>query len=173
MFFEGKHSPRRSTQSQNLWLWLSSYLTWGRKHRANHYVWSFWNGEVSSFWVGWRRRPVHANYGYWCVRAWIHWPWGALVYMFMLYLVLILYQFIFLQLPYANRKNNARGNIFLDIRNKVPPARRPSDLHIHFSDLWNILEECWQIDPSERPSAGTVQASFHQWYLTLLESKKN
>jgi hypothetical protein len=37
-----------------------------------------------------------------------------------------------------------------------PPTRRPANCAGAVSDLWNLFEKCWIIDPAERPNAGKV-----------------
>jgi hypothetical protein len=37
-----------------------------------------------------------------------------------------------------------------------PPALRPKNCTGVVSDLWDLFEECWSTDPSERPDAEAV-----------------
>ncbi|KAG8831845.1 hypothetical protein FRC17_002497 [Serendipita sp. 399] len=63
----------------------------------------------------------------------------------------IVLQVIFLRSPYLDRKNNARGHIFFDIRQGVPPAAHPGDLKDIEEEFWNIISSCWNRNPTERP----------------------
>ncbi|CCA76348.1 hypothetical protein PIIN_10343 [Serendipita indica DSM 11827] len=79
------------------------------------------------------------------------------------------YEFIYSAVPYSHRKHNLQGQIFHDIRNGVPPARRP-DIATPSSTnpttassevrgitiLWDVLELCWSRDPYRRPSASDL-----------------
>jgi len=63
-------------------------------------------------------------------------------------------------MPYAHRKTNHFGEIFSDIRNQVPPAvRTRSDRRENH--LWDIIEPCWNLDPSMRPSAESIYAALN------------
>ncbi|KAG8826575.1 kinase suppressor of Ras 2 [Serendipita sp. 399] len=62
---------------------------------------------------------------------------------------------IFLRIPYSHRKNNARGHIFHDIRQGIPPSVYPEDLDDIEEDYWMILSSCWPRNPLERP--GTIE----------------
>jgi hypothetical protein len=37
-----------------------------------------------------------------------------------------------------------------------PPTRRPASCAGAVSDLWDLFEKCWSIDPANRPDAGNV-----------------
>ncbi|KAG8818021.1 RHO1 GDP-GTP exchange protein 2, partial [Serendipita sp. 399] len=69
--------------------------------------------------------------------------------------------FIFLQLPYSHRRNNARGHIFLDIRQGVPPAVHPGSIGALEESYWNIIASCWSMDPAQRPVTGALLADLH------------
>ncbi|KIM30187.1 hypothetical protein M408DRAFT_56231, partial [Serendipita vermifera MAFF 305830] len=62
-------------------------------------------------------------------------------------------EFIFLQMPYSNRKNNFRGVIYSDIKGGMPPGQRPDDLSASSEYHWTLLVECWNLDPAKRPNA--------------------
>ncbi|CAG7849760.1 SubName: Full=Uncharacterized protein {ECO:0000313/EMBL:CCA75953.1} [Serendipita indica DSM 11827] len=74
------------------------------------------------------------------------------------------FEFIYSTLPYANRLHNFQGQIFYDIRRGIPPAYRPITAYSSkitsssapidgVNVLWEILEWCWRLDPSSRPTA--------------------
>lgn len=81
-------------------------------------------------------------------------------------------QFIYLQLPYASRRNNLRGQIFRDIEKKRPPAVRPSSLPKSSIPLWNLFKSCWALKAASRPSVETVMASYTQWQTTYAHKLK-
>lgn len=61
-------------------------------------------------------------------------------------------QLLFSQVPYIHRKNNRLGLIFQDIRCGVLPGT-------HFTEdffLWAVLQSCWHLSPSDRPSASKI-----------------
>ncbi|KAG8833186.1 hypothetical protein FRC17_011185 [Serendipita sp. 399] len=68
---------------------------------------------------------------------------------------------IFLRSPYSQRKNNALGHIFHDIRQGVPPAVHPEDLSDVEEDFWDILSTCWDRNPRERPRTLTILRALH------------
>lgn len=59
--------------------------------------------------------------------------------------------FILRQLPYGNRKCSL---IERDILDQIPPARRPAHGDSTLTDqdhvVWDLLERCWNLDPSAR-----------------------
>ncbi|KIM24648.1 hypothetical protein M408DRAFT_229729 [Serendipita vermifera MAFF 305830] len=59
-------------------------------------------------------------------------------------------EFVFLQMPYSNRKSNLRGAIYSDIRRGVPPAYQPSDYPSNSVLPWSLLSDCWDQDPTKR-----------------------
>ncbi|CAG7849740.1 SubName: Full=Uncharacterized protein {ECO:0000313/EMBL:CCA75843.1} [Serendipita indica DSM 11827] len=79
------------------------------------------------------------------------------------------YELIYSAVPYAHRKHNLQWQIFHDIHNGVPPARRPdiatpsstnptvaSSEVCGITILWDVLELCWSRDPCRRPSASDL-----------------
>jgi hypothetical protein len=38
----------------------------------------------------------------------------------------------------------------------VPPAVRPKDITSELSDLWDMFEACWNLQPENRPTAKEV-----------------
>lgn len=67
-------------------------------------------------------------------------------------------EFYFLQLPYANRKNNLRGQIFADIKAGIPPATIPASSSTQNMKIWEVLRKCWLQNPANRPSARAILA---------------
>ncbi|PVF95338.1 kinase-like protein [Serendipita vermifera] len=73
--------------------------------------------------------------------------------------------FIFLQIPYASRRNI--GKVYGDIERGVPPATQPAtraNPPMPLKELWGVLEKCWNITPDIRPSATEVKGfvtSYH------------
>ncbi|KIM28488.1 hypothetical protein M408DRAFT_142801 [Serendipita vermifera MAFF 305830] len=65
-------------------------------------------------------------------------------------------EFIFLQMPYSNRKKNFRGVIYSDIKAGIPPANPPIDIPPISGSPWTLLAECWDQDPTKRPDASQV-----------------
>jgi hypothetical protein len=61
-----------------------------------------------------------------------------------------LFQFNFLQQPYAHRKNNIYGRILRDIGAGVPPAMRPDTLDLRSGKVWDLLESCWAKNITKR-----------------------
>ncbi|KAG8833190.1 hypothetical protein FRC17_011189 [Serendipita sp. 399] len=68
---------------------------------------------------------------------------------------------IFLRSPYSDRKNNARGHIFFDIRQGAPPAVHPGDLKDTEEEFWNIISSCWNRNPTERPRTVELLLALH------------
>ncbi|KAG8760921.1 hypothetical protein FRC14_000993 [Serendipita sp. 396] len=69
--------------------------------------------------------------------------------------------FIFLHYPYSNRQHNARGHIFHDIRQGLPPAPCPADLCGVEESCWNIISSCWDKNPVARPDTRTLLSALH------------
>lgn len=66
-------------------------------------------------------------------------------------------EFCFLRIPYANRKNNLRFQIWGDIKAGKPPAERPSQHpSSNEAEMGDILDKCWSQAPYERPSAQSL-----------------
>ncbi|KIM20330.1 hypothetical protein M408DRAFT_30439 [Serendipita vermifera MAFF 305830] len=67
-----------------------------------------------------------------------------------------------LELPYGNRNDDLRVQIWADIKAGKPPAFRPN-LHPNSNEarIWDILDRCWSRAPYNRPSA--------QYLLTWLD----
>jgi serine/threonine protein kinase len=61
-----------------------------------------------------------------------------------------LFQFLFLQLPYAHRKSNRGGFIIKDVNDRIPPAVQPPNLPHSLAPLWHILDACWRWLPETR-----------------------
>jgi hypothetical protein len=67
-------------------------------------------------------------------------------------------QFIFSQIPYAWRRTSI--SISSDIKAGLAPAERPVELSADLESVWRKLEECWNTNPSNRPSAASLLAWF-------------
>jgi hypothetical protein len=48
----------------------------------------------------------------------------------------------------------------MDIRAGLSPAERPADLSPDLESIWGRLEDCWDLDSSNRPSAASLLAWF-------------
>lgn len=79
-----------------------------------------------------------------------------------------IFQFYFLQQPYAHRKNNMRGQIFIDIRAGVAPATRPQPSGSQHEELWLILDRCWEHIPGNRIDAQELQTRLGSVAYSLL-----
>jgi len=68
-------------------------------------------------------------------------------------------QFIYSRPPHANIADtgpNPSYKIMKAIEMAEPPTHRPANCAGAVSDIWNLFEKCWSIDPVERPDAGKV-----------------
>lgn len=75
-------------------------------------------------------------------------------------------QVIYLTKPYAHRPVDNEGTSFYlgsDILLGIPPATRPPKT-VNLA-LWDWLEDCWNIDPSQRPEVRTlaIWLCFPEW----------
>ncbi|PVF98961.1 kinase-like protein [Serendipita vermifera] len=62
-------------------------------------------------------------------------------------------KFLFLKDPYAHRKDNRFGWIFSDIKAGIMPSDKPNDLSLECNELWQLIEVCWDRDPTARTTA--------------------
>lgn len=88
----------------------------------------------------------------------MHWVRGAFRPYDYFLLSLRLLEFLFNQLPFANRTNNRTGQLHQDIREGVSPGFRPDDLQLSKQQVawWEVLKLCWAWDPSMRKSAWLI-----------------
>jgi hypothetical protein len=52
----------------------------------------------------------------------------------------------------------------VDIANGTPPALRPPSLPDMMTLFWNLLESCWAVDPTGRPTADRVMHTHRRWH---------
>jgi hypothetical protein len=70
-------------------------------------------------------------------------------------------QFIYVCAPYVEIRSNqamAQHRICKAIASKVPPVARPNGITGIVVDLWNVFDQCWNQEPSFRPSADEICA---------------
>jgi serine/threonine protein kinase len=68
-------------------------------------------------------------------------------------------QFIYSQPPYSHVQtlhHRAHFKICQEISNRVPPATRPPNINSAISELWDILESCWKLEPEDRPATEVI-----------------
>lgn len=61
-------------------------------------------------------------------------------------------------MPYAQQKSDIYGHISLEIKSRRPPADQPPTSHVEAPSLWHVLQRCWDLDPTARPSARQLLA---------------
>jgi len=68
-------------------------------------------------------------------------------------------EFIYSQPPYSHIQSlhhRAHFKICQAISDKVSPATRPPNTNRIISELWNVFESCWNLEPEDRPAAEVV-----------------
>lgn len=81
-------------------------------------------------------------------------------------------EFIFLKLPYSHRRNNFRGIIYTDIKAGIPPSYGLSPPEgSNVDEWWDVLAQCWDIDPTKRPTSDYLLERLSAWCTGLLSNK--
>lgn len=81
--------------------------------------------------------------------------------------IIIGFQFVYLQKPYANHANNLRGQIYQDLRRGLPPAMTQPKLEWPSHRVWPLLSHCWTADPASRPSVLTIRRNLQGMILSF------
>jgi hypothetical protein len=138
-------------------LWPSTPHPWSKHHRDDHNYGTYRYSSLLSLWAHRIWWGTAANHGERCACAWMRWHGGTSCnFLIPSILMTFFLQFIYSQPPYSHIQtlhHQAHFKICQAISNKVPPATRPPNTSRVVSELWDVFESCWNLEPEDRPAA--------------------